>query len=63
VVRSDESWTVKAQLTPQLTAQAARWVWLTTLSVAQARTEQIVRLAHLLWDIENHGFQELVKGW
>src|SRR5258707_14777627 len=38
-------------------------LWLTTLSVAQARTEQIVRLAHLRWDIENHGFNELVNGW
>ena len=63
VVRSEESWTVKAQLTKQPTAQTARWVWLTTLSVAQARTEQIVRLAHLRWDIENHGFNELVNGW
>ncbi len=63
VVRSEESWTVKAQLTKQPTAQTASWVWLTTLSVAQARTEQIVRLAHLRWDIENHGFNELVNGW
>jgi hypothetical protein len=38
-------------------------VWLTTLSIAQARTEQIVRLAHLRWDIENHGFNELANGW
>jgi hypothetical protein len=63
VVRSDESWTVKAQLTQQPTAQTASWVWLTTLSVAQARTEQIVRLAHRRWDIENYGFNELVNGW
>lgn len=63
VVRSEESWTVKAQLTQQPTAQTANWVWLTTLSVAQARTEPIVRLAHLRWDIENHGFNELVNGW
>jgi hypothetical protein len=63
VVRSEESWTVKAQLTKIETQQAASWVWLTTLSVAQARTEQIVRLAHLRWDIENHGFNELVNGW
>jgi hypothetical protein len=33
------------------------------LSVAQARTEQIVRLAHLRWDIENQGFNELINGW
>ncbi len=63
VVRSEESWTVKPQLTKEVTPQTASWVWLTTLSVAQARTEQIVRLAHLRWDIENHGFNELVNGW
>ncbi len=63
VVRSEESWTVKSQLTKAATPQTASRVWLTTLSVAQARTEQIVRLAHLRWDIENHGFNELVNGW
>jgi hypothetical protein len=63
VVRSEESWTVKPQLTKELTPQTTSWVWLTTLSVAQARTEQVVRLAHLRWDIENHGFNELVNGW
>ena len=63
VVRSEESWTVKPQLTKELTPQTTNWVWLTTLSVAQARTEQVVRLAHLRWDIENHGFNELVNGW
>jgi Transposase DDE domain len=63
VVRSEESWTVKPQLTKELTPQTTSWVWLTTLSVAQARTEQIVRLGHLRWDIENHGFNELVNGW
>jgi hypothetical protein len=43
VVRSEESWTVKRQLTKQSTPQTASWVWRTTRSVAQARTEQIVR--------------------
>jgi len=63
VVRSEESWTVKPQLTKEVTAQTASWVWMTTLSVEQARTEQVVRLAHLRWDIENHGFNELSNGW
>jgi hypothetical protein len=63
VVRSEESWTVKPQLTKEVSLQTTSWVWLTTLTVAQARTEQIVRLAHLRWDIENHGFNELVNGW
>jgi hypothetical protein len=63
VVRSEESWTVKPQLTKEVSLQTTSWVWLTTLTVAQARTEQIVRLAHLRWDIENHGCNELVNGW
>jgi Transposase DDE domain len=63
VVRSEESWTVKPQLTKEVTTQTTSWVWLTTLSATQAHTEQIVRLAHLRWDIENHGFNELVNGW
>ena len=63
VVRSEESWTVKPQLTKEVTSQTTSWVWMTTLSVAQARTEQIVCLAHLRWDIENQGFNELVNGW
>jgi len=63
VVRSEESWTVKSQLTKEVTPQTASWVWLTTLTVARVRTEQIVRLAHLRWDIENHGFNELVHSW
>jgi hypothetical protein len=63
VVRSEECWTMKPQLTKEWTPQTTRWVWLTTLSVAQARTAQIVHLAHLRWDIENHGFNELVNGW
>jgi hypothetical protein len=62
-VRSEESWTVKSQLSKERTPQTTNWVWLTTLSVAQARTEQVVCLAHLRWDIENHGFNELVNGW
>ena len=63
VVRSEESWTVKRQLTQEASPQMASWVWMTTLSVAQARTEQIVHLAHLRWNIENHGFNELINGW
>lgn len=63
VVRSEEFWTLKPQLSKEPTPQTASWVWLTTLSVAQARTEQVVRLAHMRWDIENHGFNELVNGW
>lgn len=63
VVRSQESWSVKRQLTKQETTQASDWIWVTTLSRAQARTGQVVGLGHQRWDIENHGFNELVNGW
>ena len=54
---------MKPQLTKEATPQTATWVWMTTLTAAQGPTEQIVRLAHLRWDIENQGFNELVRGW
>jgi len=63
VVRSEEHWTVRSQLTKEITPQMANWVWLTTFSTSPMRTEQVVRLAHLRWDIENHGFNEMVNGW
>jgi Transposase DDE domain len=63
VVRSQESWSVKPQLTKQKTTLTSDWIWVTTLSLAQARTAQVVGLGHQRWDIENHGFNELVNGW
>lgn len=63
VVRSQESWSVKRQLSKQATTQSSDWVWVTTLSLAQARTAQVVGLGHQRWDIENHGFNELVNSW
>jgi hypothetical protein len=63
VVRSQESWSVRRQLTKQEIILTSDWIWVTTLSLAQARTAQIVGLGHQRWDIENHGFNELVHGW
>lgn len=63
VVRSLESWSVKRQITKQETPLHSDWIWVTTLSPAQARTGQVVALGHQRWDIENHGFNELVNGW
>jgi hypothetical protein len=63
VVRSMESWSVKRQITKQETTLNSDWIWVTTLSPAQARTGQVVALGHQRWDIENHGFNELVNGW
>jgi hypothetical protein len=63
VVRSLESWTVTPQRTQQPTTQTSEWVWLITLPSAQARAAQVVRWGHQRWDVENHGFNELVNGW
>ena len=63
VIRSQESWSVKRQITAQQTLQTTDWVWVTTLSLMQARTAQVVELGHQRWDIENYGFNELVNGW
>lgn len=63
VVRSQESWSVKRQITKQKAMLNSDWIWVTTLSSAQARTGQVVALGHQRWDIENHGFNELVNGW
>ena len=63
VVRSQESWFVKRQITRQLTPQSSDWIWVTTLSLLQARTALVVALGHQRWDIENYGFNELVNGW
>ena len=58
-----ESWSVKRQITKQKTTLNSDWIWVTTLSPAQARTGKVVALGHQRWDIENHGFNELVNGW
>jgi Transposase DDE domain len=63
VVRSQESWSVKRQITKQHSLQTSDWICVTTLSPAQARTAQVVGLGHQRWDIENHGFNELVNDW
>jgi len=54
---------VKRQLTKQPIPQTSDWIWVTTLSLLQARTALVVALGHQRWDIENYGFNELVNGW
>ena len=63
MVRSLESWSVKRQISQQQIPQTSDWLWVTTLSRQQARTALVVTLGHQRWDIENHGFNELVNGW
>jgi hypothetical protein len=63
VVRSDETYSVRRQASERVSQERAEWMWVTTLSAAQASTELVVRLGHARWDIENYGFNELVNGW
>jgi len=63
VIRSVETYSVRRQLDRQLTQETSEWIWVTTLSGAQASTERAVGLGHQRWDIENHGFNELVQAW
>jgi len=63
VIRSVETYSVRRQLDQELTQETSEWMWVTTLPRAQASTERAVSLGHQRWDIENHGFNELVQHW
>jgi hypothetical protein len=63
VIRSLETYSVRRQLDGKDDPQTSDWIWVTTLPVQLASTERAVGLGHQRWDIENHGFNELVNGW
>lgn len=63
VIRSLETYEVRSQLTRQWISQTSDWIWVTTLPAAQTGTERAVAMGHQCWDIENHGFNELVNEW
>jgi hypothetical protein len=63
VIRSQETRTVRRQLDGKDEVLTSDWIWVTTLAAAAAPTEWAVGLGHQRWDIENHGFNELVTGW
>jgi hypothetical protein len=63
VIRSLETYSVRRQLTKKDELQSSDWVWVTTLPQAQASVGRAVGFGHQRWDIENHGFNELVQGW
>jgi hypothetical protein len=53
VVRSQERYTQRSQLTRQPAVLTTEWIWVTTLAPIQASTALVVRLGHQRWDIEN----------
>ena len=63
VIRSLETYSIRRQLNRKDEPQISDWVWVTTLPAAQVPVERAVAFGHQRWDIENHGFNELVKGW
>ena len=63
VIRSLETYSVRRQLDKKDEPQTSDWVWVTTLPATQIPVERAVGFGHQRWDIENHGFNELVNGW
>lgn len=63
VVRSQERYSQRCQLTQQRVTLSTEWIWVTTLAAIQASTARIVQLGHQRWDIENYGFNEIVTHW
>ncbi len=63
VVRSQETYRVRRQLSGEVNQESSEWIWVTTLPPSQASTELLVRLGHARWDIENYGFNELANAW
>jgi Transposase DDE domain len=63
VIRSLETYSVRRQLDKRDEPQTSDWVWVTTLPATQVPVERAVGFGHQRWDIENHGFNELVNGW
>jgi hypothetical protein len=63
VVRSLETYSVRRQLDKRDDPQSSDWIWVTTLSPTEVSVEQVVRLGHQRWDIENYGFNELANEW
>jgi hypothetical protein len=63
VIRSQETRTVRRQLDGKDETLTSDWIWVTTLPEQSVPTGRAVALGHQRWDIENHGFNELVNGW
>lgn len=63
VVRSLETYRLRRQRDQQTETRTSDWIWLTTLDALDATTERVVAWGHQRWDIENHGYNDLVHGW
>jgi len=63
VIRSLETRTVRRQIDGKVETLTSDWMWVTTLPQQAVPTGRAVSFGHQRWDIENHGFNELVNGW
>lgn len=63
VLRSDETRTIKRQLTGKFEEEQSTWWWATTIPSSILPAPESVDLGHLRWDVENRGFNELGKNW
>ena len=63
VIRSLETYSVRRQLDGKDELKTSDWTWVTTLPVQTVSTARAVGFGHKRWDIENHGFNEMVNGW
>jgi hypothetical protein len=65
VVRSEETLTEnhyrRRQLQPETTAH--EWLWITTLDPQAFPTNQVRRLGHDRWKLENNGWNDLTRNW
>jgi hypothetical protein len=63
VIRPLETYSARRQLDGQDDVRTSEWIWVTTLPVQPVSTELAIGFGHQRWDIENHGFNESIKGW
>ena len=63
VIRSLETYSVRRQIDGKDELLTSDWVWATTLPQMQVPVQRAAGFGHQRWDIENHGFNELVDGW
>ena len=63
VIRSLETYSLRRQLDCKDELKTSDWIWVTTLPAQTVSTVRAVGFGHQRWDIENHGFNELVNGW
>ena len=63
VVRTIEETTVTRQNGKREEINRSEWYWVSTITRERLGTEELVKLGHSRWAIENNGFNELVTYW